>query len=122
MFGLNGLRNGAPKGDTPAPVGQSGAYALPLRFSDSPLRSYPLTLPYFFARANLTLSHSFPLTHPHSTTRPPVQRTGYTEGWAYHGDDRLVFRNFFGGENPFDDLFPKKVRALTLSCVSIVAS
>jgi DnaJ family protein B protein 13 len=35
--------------------------------------------------------------------------SGYTEGWTYHGDHRLVFRNFFGGENPFDDLFPKKL-------------
>eukprot|EP00035_Acanthoeca_spectabilis_P020935 m.435383 g.435383 ORF g.435383 m.435383 type:complete len:328 (+) comp17841_c0_seq1:62-1045(+) len=56
-FGLNGLRNGAPKGDSVPPVGEHG----------------------------------------------------YTEGWTYHGDHRLVFRNFFGGENPFDDLFPKKL-------------
>lgn len=56
-FGLDGLRNGAPKGDSAPPVGEHG----------------------------------------------------YTEGWTYHGDHRLVFRNFFGGENPFDDLFPKKL-------------
>lgn len=39
----------------------------------------------------------------------PVGDQGYSEGWSFHGDARLVFREFFGGGNPFQDIFPKKL-------------
>eukprot|EP00040_Diaphanoeca_grandis_P042623 m.265461 g.265461 ORF g.265461 m.265461 type:complete len:313 (+) comp61891_c0_seq1:189-1127(+) len=37
----------------------------------------------------------------------PNSENGYTDGWSFHGDAHKVFKDFFGGENPFQDLFPK---------------
>lgn len=36
----------------------------------------------------------------------PDSTTGFTEGYTFHGDARKVFQDFFGTENPFQDLFP----------------
>eukprot|EP00039_Didymoeca_costata_P013067 m.193475 g.193475 ORF g.193475 m.193475 type:complete len:323 (-) comp15666_c0_seq15:4797-5765(-) len=36
----------------------------------------------------------------------PKGKEGFTEAYVYHGDAMETFRSFFGGENPFHDLFP----------------
>lgn len=36
----------------------------------------------------------------------PNANNGFTDGWQFHGDSKAVFRAFFGGDNPFADLFP----------------
>lgn len=35
---------------------------------------------------------------------PSSKGQGFTQGYAFHGDSRKVFREFFGGDNPFNDL------------------
>lgn len=39
----------------------------------------------------------------------PVGDQGYSDGWTFHGDAKKVFRDFFGGDNPFNDILPKKL-------------
>eukprot|EP00041_Stephanoeca_diplocostata_P015871 m.305611 g.305611 ORF g.305611 m.305611 type:complete len:327 (+) comp20183_c0_seq3:100-1080(+) len=39
----------------------------------------------------------------------PIGDQGYSESWSFHGDARRVFREFFGGDNPFQDILPKKL-------------
>eukprot|EP00043_Microstomoeca_roanoka_P004216 m.48316 g.48316 ORF g.48316 m.48316 type:complete len:315 (+) comp12388_c1_seq1:191-1135(+) len=36
----------------------------------------------------------------------PKGHEGYTEPWVFDGDGHRVFRDFFGTDNPFQDLFP----------------
>jgi len=36
----------------------------------------------------------------------PTNPTGFTEAYAFHKDAMAIFREFFGGDNPFHGLFP----------------
>ncbi|CAN0287326.1 dnaJ homolog subfamily B member 13 isoform X2 [Lampetra fluviatilis] len=35
----------------------------------------------------------------------PLEHGAWTEAYAFHGDSRRTFREFFGGDNPFSELF-----------------
>lgn len=45
--------------------------------------------------------------YEHLRDGAPEGNSGFSEGYTFHGDAMKVFRDFFGGENPFHDLFPK---------------
>jgi len=45
--------------------------------------------------------------YEHLRDGAPEGQSGFSEGWTFHGDAMKVFKDFFGGENPFHDLFPK---------------
>ena len=40
------------------------------------------------------------------STGAPEGHEGYTQPWVFDGDAHKVFREFFGTDNPFQDLFP----------------
>ena len=39
---------------------------------------------------------------------PSREGPGFTDGYTFHGDPEKVFREFFGGSNPFSDFFDRQ--------------
>ena len=110
-FGYEHLRDGAPEG-------QSGEAVLvcPPTHVHRGSRAHPVTIHPTVSGMLLAASASDRCAVTGCPRRVaaycalPIARSllpGFSEGWTFHGDAMKVFNDFFGGENPFHDLFPK---------------